>query len=218
MGQQKTGRQNMGSLSFYEYCEKPHREQPLNGWDAKRKLPYRSRTTPWDYERPAFWPCENGHRWHSNPETTICNNGHGSGSSGMKLHWGVNDLQALYPELAIEWNEERNVPVAPDRVRQNSKETCWWTCPNGHIWEASARERIESETCPYCSGLDMAGKKLPFSLAYPKRSAQWDTPWQAVIANRAGIRKSGCPYCVGKRAWAGFDNLTTTCPQSGIQD
>ena len=35
--------------------------------------------------------------------------------------------------------------------------------------------------------------------------------WEATISNRTG-RKSGCPYCSGKKAWLGFNDLQTTNP------
>lgn len=226
MEQLETNQPNTERLSFYEYCEKHHKEQILNAWNAKRNLPCRPQAIPWDYGRPVFWMCENGHRWRSSPKVTIRNNGRCPVCSGLKLKWGFNDLQTQYPELALEWNEERNAPVTPDRVLPTSKEKFWWNCPNGHIWEASVSARMQDARCPYCSGADMTGKKQPFPLAYPKLYAQWDadcnqevspwrvrerslsrvgwicdvcgTRWEATVFSRTN-GKNNCPECEQKK-------------------
>lgn len=198
-------------------------------WDAEKNAPLTPQQVTVRGSQNVYWICEKGHSYQAVIGTRTGKRNTGCPyCAGKRVLAGFNDLQTQYPELAREWNEERNAPATPDRVLPTSKEKFWWNCPNGHIWEGSVSARMQDAQCPYCSGADMAGKKLPFPLAYPNLYAQWDTErnveispwrvqeqslsrvgwicdvcgtrWEATIFSRTN-GKSNCPECEQKKRW-----------------
>lgn len=64
---------------------------------------------------------------------------------------GVNDLQTMNPELAGEWNHEKNGDITPSDVAVNSNKKYWWKCGKGHEWEANVNSRNRGVGCPVCA-------------------------------------------------------------------
>lgn len=85
-------------------------------------------------------------------------------------------LATNYPELAKEWNYDRNGALTPWMVTTGSNKKVWWTCSLGHEWETA-------------------------------------------IANRTRY-SIGCPYCAGRKAWAGINDLATPAAEEvpGLRD
>ena len=59
-----------------------------------------------------------------------------------KLVVGVNDLASQCPEVAAEWDYEKNGDVTPDGISYGSKKKAWWVCPDcgncvGHLCKVS---------------------------------------------------------------------------------
>ena len=74
--------------------------------------------------------------------------------SGHRVLKGYNDLESILPELAKEWNYERNYPLKPDEVTKGSNKKVWWKCRNCNFeWETAISNRTgKSKTgCPNCS-------------------------------------------------------------------
>ena len=203
----------------------------------------------WDYERntllpsqvtagvgkAVWWKCGNGHSWRAK----IANRKHGKGCpycSGRLVLFGTNDLATLNPELAKEWDYEKNYPLKPDQVTANTARKAWWTCNKGHSWKANIQLRNRGRGCPYCSGKVVIKGQSDLQMAYPSLAEQWDYEknrlrpdevhsysnrhvwwkcekghsWQAQISNRVSGR--GCPYCGGKLVITGVNDLATINP------
>lgn len=59
-------------------------------------------------------------------------------------------LQTLYPEIAQEWDQEKNA-VTADLCSAKSRLEVWWKCKNGHLWSESVRNRtVDHSCCPLC--------------------------------------------------------------------
>ena len=58
------------------------------------------------------------------------------------------------PELRLEWDTNKNVPLSFDRIGASSKKRAWWKCRKDtrHTWAAQVRDRSMGHGCPYCSG------------------------------------------------------------------
>ena len=70
-----------------------------------------------------------------------------------KLIKGVNDLKTLNPELAMEWDAEKNTDRNPEDVMPGSGIRVWWKCKEGHSWDAIINTRaVRGNGCPYCEG------------------------------------------------------------------
>ena len=99
--------------------------------------------------KKVWWKCSKGHEW----QATIAsrNKLHGcpycSGRFAIK---GENDLQAVNPTLANEWNYEKNDGLTPMDVLPNSNKKVWWKCSKGHEWQAIIANRNKGLGCPVC--------------------------------------------------------------------
>lgn len=136
------------------------------------------------------------------------------------------DITITHPEIAAEWDYERNDGKKPSDYTHGSNEKVWWKCKICHkSWKATINNRTgKNSQCPYCRGKACEDNNL--AITHPDIAAEWDyeengelSPenvtygsskvvgwkcpeghkWCTAVYNRTG-RKSNCPYCSGKRA------------------
>ena len=74
--------------------------------------------------------------------------------AGKKVLAGFNDLAAACPEIAAEWDAEKNGTLTPEMVTLGSHRRVWWRCPLGYVWKAVVYSRAGGRRCgcPYCAG------------------------------------------------------------------
>lgn len=210
-------------------------------WHATKNLPLIPSEVANQSNKSFWWQCEKGHAWQSAPShlnktapskrCPYCNN---------RAVCGDNSLLARYPELAQEWDNERNSPLTPDQVLYCSGKKYWWR-RGEFVWQASiqARQR-KREGIPRSQYLN-GYPHLCLSVTHPELAAQWDperneeltprdvTPgsgkkiwwqcekghvWQSTIGKR--IHGDGCPYCSGRRPSKEYC-LQTCCPAIAAQ-
>ena len=97
-----------------------------------------------------WWMCSLGHEW----QASIDHRNKGTDCpycSGNKVLKGYNDLQTVNPNLAKEWNWERNKNSNPEEFTDNSHKKVWWKCDKGHEWQAPISNRNEGVGCPTCN-------------------------------------------------------------------
>ena len=186
--------------------------------------------------KKVWWKCDKGHRWQS----TIYNRTKGCGCpycSGRSAIIGVNDIETVNPILAKEWNYEKNFELTPNLFMPSSGKEVWWKCTNGHEWQARIASRTRGAGCPYCSGKKVLKgyndlKTLNIALAQEWNTSKNGTlttesvtihsnkkvwwicskghEWQSTIDNRT--KGNGCPYCSGRKALKGYNDLLTVNP------
>ena len=96
-----------------------------------------------------WWKCDKGHEW----QAKVYHRNNGSGCpycSGRNAIKGENDLQTVNPNLAKEWNYEKNNGLTPVEVMPNSGKKVWWKCKEGHEWQATIGSRNKGSSCPIC--------------------------------------------------------------------
>ena len=119
----------------------------------------------WDYEKngtltpdqvmagsskKVWWKCDKGHSWQA---AVYSRKYHGCPiCSGKMAEFGVNDLKTLMPELAQEWDYEKNKGLRPEDVTVQSNLKVWWRCKKGHSWRATICERYNGNKCGICDG------------------------------------------------------------------
>ena len=145
--------------------------------------------------------------------------------------------------LLKEWDESRNFSLTPDTVSYGSKKKVWWTCENGHSWQTTVHVRSEGSGCPYCAGRKVLPGFNDLETLQPEIAAQWDKrkngclkpsdvavssnrpawwrcelghSYRATVSSRTQ-RKTGCPYCAGRKVLKGFNDLKTLCPGVAAQ-
>ena len=185
-----------------------------------------------------WWKCEKGHSYQMTPANK-CH--HGSGCpicSGKQILSGFNDLKTRNPEIAKDWDYDKNYPLQADEVSPFSNKKYWWICSEGHSYCASPNNRISNKSnCPYCSGKKvMAGyndlvttnkdiiKYWDFSLnkdidpeqisAGSLKKVWWICPkgheYEKAVASF--IKYPNCPVCSGRVLKTGVNDLKTTHP------
>ena len=94
-------------------------------------------------------------------------------------------LAEEYPEIAAEWDYDKNKPLIPENFAPHSNEKIGWICSTcGCRWEASIgdRTRPDSTGCPDCARKRMAQKNIKtrirkkgsFAECYPELLEEWD--------------------------------------------
>ena len=135
-------------------------------------------------------------------------------------------LELLYPEIAREWDYERN-ELYPSDYKANSGEKVHWICPKGHRYtQAINRRTWRYDGCSICSGNRAEAGINDLGTVKTELMEEWDFDknldvyptevtamsnrkvwwkcrecghcWKATICNRT--RGSGCPKCRYKRS------------------
>lgn len=195
--------------------------QLMAEWDWERNVDISPENVSWCSGRKVWWICTEGHRY----QTQVSRRAYGGGCpycSGRMAVEGVNDLQTLRPDLAKEWDYERNHPLLPTAVKSKSNKKVWWVCERGHAYEASVDRRARGDSCPYCSNHQILVGFNDLETVRPALAKEWhphkngslkpsmifpngntEVWWQCsdcgyewkVQVNR----RRGCPNCSAKR-------------------
>ena len=65
---------------------------------------------------------------------------------------GLNDLATLYPEIAGEWDYEKNGDLKPSMVMKGTDKRVWWKCSTcGYEWKTAIYHRTAGHGCKNCS-------------------------------------------------------------------
>lgn len=206
-------------------------------WDYDKNAPLNPEIISSGSNKKVWWKCSNGHEW----EATVNNRSNGRGCpycSNHRVLKGYNDLATFNPELAADWDYEKNGSLTPYDVVYKSSRMIWWKCANGHSWTDSISHRSDGRGCPYCSNHrvlkgfndlatsnpDLAkewnyeknGTLTPYDVvSYSDKKAWWKCSngheWEAKISNRS--KGKGCPFCSGRLALSGVNDLSTLHPE-----
>ena len=191
--------------------------------------------------RNVWWKCEIGHGWQAtiNRRTNqksgcpICSN--------REVLSGFNDLLTVFPEVAEEWDYEKN-EIKPSEILFGSHAKVWWKCKEGHCWEAPLDRRTgkTKSQCPYCTNHYMTKGVNDLRTTKPELLEEWDYKkngdlkpeelskgshqvvwwkcreghsWSTPVYRRTGKEKSGCPYCSGHFFLKGMNDLQLLYPE-----
>lgn len=140
----------MGRATFYDWVVDNNRQDLLNHL-VKKNLAHE-----YGYmsHEKVQWVCNEGHVFErpfahvtrvntkSDFNCPIC--------TGRIIIVGYNDLATTRPDLAAEWDYERN-DLTPQQVTKGSHKDIWWKCSYGHSWKARISARDYGNGCPHCS-------------------------------------------------------------------
>ncbi|MCR4907764.1 MAG: zinc-ribbon domain-containing protein [Lachnospiraceae bacterium] len=133
--------------------------------------------------REITWKCGRcGQTWRSRIADRT--DGHGCPvCSGEKLVTGINDLETLYPETALEWSEKND--KKPSEVWPKSRENVHWKCSIcGFEWNAVVNTRVKGSGCPECRRKEQEEKR-PYGSR--KEEREFKLRAFAYYASKAGM-------------------------------
>ena len=133
-----------------QYVSDNARLMAVWNWEKNNAFKFDPQMLTVGSSKKVWWRCEKGHEWQAKIDPT--NKGHGCPyCSGRYAIKGENDLQTVNPQLANEWDYEKNGILKPDEFTANSGQKVWWKCNKGHEWQAVIRSRNTGCGCPMCN-------------------------------------------------------------------
>lgn len=226
-------------------CHREGKDFLLDEWDREKNAQLDPSEVGAHSPRKVWWRCKHGHSWQARIADRVTR-GHGCPyCSGKRAIAGETDLATLYPAIAAEWHPTKNGDLTPDQVTPKSNKKVWWQCDVGHEYQSTIDNRVLiGRGCPYCTNQKVLVGYNDLATTMPDIAAEWHPtlngdltpemvtkgsnrkvwwlckeghPYQASVANRTAFKDAGCPYCAGRKAWPGFNDLATKFPKIAAQ-
>ena len=148
--------------SLRSFCCQQGTEKLLAEWDTEKNAPLTPDDIHKGSHKKVWWCCDAGHSWQA--EVRVRTSGARCPYCAGRILWtGSNDLAAVDPALAAQWDPEKNGSLTPEHVLPGSGRYAWWRCEKGHSWRASIRSRSRGNGCPAGghAGRDGSGHHVP---------------------------------------------------------
>ena len=148
--------------------------------------------------RKVWWRCGKDHEWQAAVSARAMGGAGCPVCAGKKVLPGENDLASQFPEVAAQWNEEKNGALTPDQVSAYSNRRVWWTCERGHAWQASVAARVKNHSgCPYCTGRKALAGFNDLATVEPQVAAQWHPTLNGAELCEGVVAVPGRPHLEG---------------------
>ena len=125
--------------------------------------------------------------------------------TGRQALAGENDLATLYPDIAAQWDEEKNGALHPSNVTAGSNRRVWWRCEKGHSYRAMIAQRVQrGDGCPYCANRKVLPGFNDLATAAPLVAKQWHESLNGALTPEmvtAGSHKKAWWQCSYGHAW-----------------
>ena len=209
------------SNSLVEKCP-----EILELWDYEKNKDIRPQDVSIHHKKKIWWKCDRGHSWQS-PVNGVASGGTRCPyCAGYKAIPGETDIVTLFPEIAAEWDYDKNGKIDPSCVTSATHKKYWWKCALGHSYQSAPYSRTGQykSGCPYCTGRKVLPGFNDLATLKPDLAGEWYQPlngdltpsdvtlgnnkkvwwccsanhvWEACIYSRTRFRGSGCPVCAG---------------------
>lgn len=142
------------------------------------------------------WRCSRGHRFTRTPFNLVRSKGHCG---------PCQSLAVRRPDVAAQWNYERNGSLTPEDVTRSSAKTVWWRCPKGHEFQETVGSRCKYPklTCSVETGRVLVRGVSDIASRVPELMADWDFKVN---------------HCRPDERVPGDGKYTWTCPAGHTQD
>jgi translation initiation factor IF-1 len=147
-------------------------------------------------------------------------------------------LANLRPDLAKEWDKDRNGKITPKLVTVGSNQKYYWRCPIcDNVYKASPKHRSHGTSCPVCSSKSVKTGVNDLKTVCPLLLKEWDYEinsldpsivlaggttkyyWKCALGHSylctipGRIKGNNCPVCSGKKVLVGFNDLLSQNPR-----
>ena len=123
-------------------------------WDYEANFPLRPEDVTSSSGQKVWWKCTKNstHRWKAAVYSRTGKNKNGCEYCSGHLPSPDHNLAVCYPEIAAQWDFEKNGDVRPENVGPHSGKKRWWRCLENHEWVATVNSRTNSKSgCPTCA-------------------------------------------------------------------
>lgn len=189
----------------------------LKEWDYNKNKDLPSTVFAGSHKK-YYWICPKGHSYVA----SLVRRKNGQGCpycSNKKILVGINDFESLYPNLAKEWDFDKN-SLKPSDYFPTSNKKVYWICSLGHSYKAVISKRtISNQSCPICAGRRVLQGFNDLATTHPNLIKEWDYnkntilptevthgsdkkiywickyghSWKSTISSR--VSNTGCPIC-----------------------
>ncbi len=135
----------------------------LDEWNYEKNSSISPKQVSAGSSKKVWWKCRQyGHEWQATPCTRL----KGIGCpvcANKKVLKGFNDLLSQRPDIAKDWDYDKN-DFGPDEVVCGSEKRANWKCHRcGHEWNAIISSRYYGRGCPKCNN---TGSSFPEQAVY----------------------------------------------------
>lgn len=120
-------------------------------WDYVKNNPLTPQEVSFGSNKKVWWKCDKGHEWC----VMVLSRSKGYGCpycSGRYAISGETDLKTTHPNVAAEWNYDKNIGLEPSDFRYGSEKKVWWKCRVcGKEWQSAIKDRTKGHGCPMCA-------------------------------------------------------------------
>jgi predicted nucleic acid-binding Zn-ribbon protein len=155
-------------------------------WDVEGNGTLRPEDVSYGSDRIVSWLCPNGHGAYTTKVSYRTTRNRGCpdcGKAKLAAPKKGKTLAEAFPEIAAEWDYEKNHPLTPSDVAPRSNKKAWFICPEGHgSTESYISNRTAGNGCPECGRqrggqANSARAKARGTLAelHPELVPEWNT-------------------------------------------
>ncbi len=150
------------------------RPELVEEWDFEKNGMLKPENYSYKSDVKVWWKCSNCGSSYQLSIKQKCNNVNScSICANKRLMKGYNDLATTHPELAKEWDFEKN-ETKPDEVISYGDRKVFWICKKGHSYPASIYERKNGSGCPFCSNKKVLKGYNDLATTHPELAKEWD--------------------------------------------
>ena len=183
-------------------------------FDLEKNDPLTPETLVAGTNKSLWWICQScSHEWLAGGNARVFQNQNCPACNAGALHSdGRNSMRATHPDLAAEFNLEKNSPLTPDTIIPSTHKNLFWICSDcSHEWIATGNNRTRAESgCPACSNQAIhSDGRNSMRATHPDLAAEFD------LERNAPLTPDGVIAGTGKRLWWVCQECSNNWPASG---
>jgi len=168
-------------------------------WDFVKNTILTPKKTSPGSQKNAWFMCEKKHTFEKrigSVRTALLRSRNPCPYCNKSLASADYNLAAIFPEIAKEWDAERNDDSPEILLPSVNKKKYWWVCKKGHSYDMTVNARTNNSSaqgCPICSGQRVI-KSTALSTVQPNLLSEWDyaknkeiTPDQVTVQSNVSV-------------------------------
>ena len=215
--------------------------QVIQFWNYERNTDIKPDSISYGSIKKVWWKCSKGHDYLMSIAHKIGQNANCPICSGKIVLVGFNDLATVKPEIAKEWNYDKNGDLLPTQVTYGSNKKVWWKCGKCRCeWMAIIGGRSQGIGCPVCANRTIVEGINDLATCHPEIAQRWHPTLNKLkptqVASQSNKKvwwccekyqehyfeakiyhmvndTTQCPICANQKVLKGYNDLTTTHPE-----